>query len=401
MFNHGSCLTPSEIEQYVSGSLNEKEKRSVELHIADCMLCSDAIEGFALLSDKNNLPFIVAELNKNVDNKIKKMSPAQAPIIKIFGKRFLSIAASFVLLLGMGFVIKFYLDNSADEKIAEARTLNENTEYKMPVSEDLHDANLDENLTEDKTSPNSKQVQTKPNIAETKKTETLSEQVDNNAPKEIIEESDNVAPKSDEVLAEAEELVLESDEADKNIVEENKKAAINSESIALNKVKSNKIAASSKEQADKINPEPEAEKSVAFMTTRGAPAQRKKSSKKDAEQYKSLRKSALLSYNMKIWNEALSDFNKYLAHVPNDFEIVYKTGMAYFHTKDYNKAIAQFNTVIKKSKSAYVADAQWYLAQSFVQLGDRASAENLLQKIIKQNGKYKKQAKDLLKSLNP
>jgi len=137
------------------------------------------------------------------------------------------------------------------------------------------------------------------------------------------------------------------------------------------------------------------------MTTRGGKINNKKTADtKEFEKYKSMRESGVLSYDMKIYEEALKDFSDYLKYKPTDFEIRYKYGFAYYKLKKYSKAVTQFDKLINESINPYVDHAEWYKAKSLVKLGRNTDAKVVLNKIIVKNGKYQNQALDLLNSLD-
>jgi TolA-binding protein len=46
LLDHSACLSKSQLLGYVNRSLFAEEERTVELHLASCTLCSDAVEGF-------------------------------------------------------------------------------------------------------------------------------------------------------------------------------------------------------------------------------------------------------------------------------------------------------------------------------------------------------------------
>ncbi len=388
IFNHSSCLTFNEIEQYVSGTLNENDKRRVELHLADCQMCSDEIDGFALLKDKNSLPDIVAGLHKQTDEIISagKVIPLQSSRKKNI-KRLFSIAASLILLLGAGFVINFYLNN-ADNNLAETSAAEQNIKENTILNEP------EENIVKEQTVKTDGTIRKNQNENTEKISANLSEQNENNIETDKSEAVEHI-PESEDIKENAEEISYESD----NDIIDN----VNTGNVSADENTANNSATlvSGLAEDKKVKSEEKPTENISFTTTRGADFKRKNTvNKKEIEKFKSMRESALLSYSMKIWDEALKDFNSYLKYKPNDYEIIYKSGVSYYNLKKYNKAVTQFNKVISEGINRYVENAEWYKAQSLIKLGKKSEAKIILNSIIVKNGKYQNQALDLLNSLN-
>ncbi len=67
---HNVCLTEQELLAYVNREMTPEELRNSEIHITDCELCSDAIEGFKLVQEDRSTA-IVAELKKSINKKLE------------------------------------------------------------------------------------------------------------------------------------------------------------------------------------------------------------------------------------------------------------------------------------------------------------------------------------------
>jgi len=396
IFNYSSCLTANEIEQYVSGTLNEKDKRRVELHLADCQMCNDEIDGYTLLKDKNTLPGIVAGLRKQVDEIISagKIIPLQSSGKKNT-KRILSIAASLILLLGAGFVINFYINN-ANKDLAETSATEQNLKEEAILNKSGESINVEEKKTQTNgivqknQNENTKTINV--NLSDKNENSRSDTETDKKEDTEYVAESEKIKEYAEEVTDE--DIIIDNEIIDdvtgENAVADEKKAS-NSGTLVSGLAKDRKVKSENEKPAENIS----------FMTTRGAGFKRKSTiDKKEIEKFKSMRESALLSYSMKIWDEALKDFNSYLKYKPNDYEIIYKSGISYYNLKKYNKALIQFNKVIGEGINRYVENAEWYKAQSLIKLGKKSEAKIILNTIIVKNGKYQSQALDLLNSLN-
>lgn len=67
---HTACLTEQELLAYVKREMTPEELRSAEIHITDCELCSDAIEGFQFVQNDRSVA-IVSELKKSINKKLE------------------------------------------------------------------------------------------------------------------------------------------------------------------------------------------------------------------------------------------------------------------------------------------------------------------------------------------
>ena len=379
IFDKTDCLSFEEIKKYVSGQMNKDQIRRVELHLADCPMCSDEVEAYNLLSDKTKLAEIISDINNKIDTKLTSLKtiPIHSSSGKISLKRIVSIAASVVLLIGAGFIIRFYMNNS-DKTTAEnnlpvnkventdTRTTKvENKETKTVVPDEISEQKIKKEY--EKLNEN--------NVVE--KTPEINIEPDN----KIDGENDNNADITPD------NNIISGNETTEDETEISEDIAVSDNSIAEEK----SLSSASNDIAPAEN---------GFITTMRGGIKMEKSNKKETEKYKSMRESGMLSYNMKIYAEALKDFNDYLKYKPSDFEIRYKTGLSYYNLGKYDKAVSHFNKLIDESINPYVEDAEWYKAKSLMKLNKNEEAKILLNKIITENGKYQNKALDLLNTLN-
>lgn len=95
-FNTTDCPSEQLLKNYQAGILTKTQIREVELHLADCEMCSDFVEGLSLLSNanelKNEASIIVNQINKKGTKKNKIWLYATAASI------FIAIALSSLIL---------------------------------------------------------------------------------------------------------------------------------------------------------------------------------------------------------------------------------------------------------------------------------------------------------------
>ena len=69
ILNHQDCIPEEKLLNYIEGKLSPQDANSVEQHLLECELCSDALEGLKLLHPEKARA-ITAELNNKIDQRI-------------------------------------------------------------------------------------------------------------------------------------------------------------------------------------------------------------------------------------------------------------------------------------------------------------------------------------------
>jgi len=112
LFNQSGCLKLEALKKHSFSELSEKEKYLVESHLKNCELCSDALEGLKLVSDKEKLSSIITEINDNLQKSIlSKESFLKAKSFKMSDRiLYFSLAASVLILIGLFSYFKYYLE---------------------------------------------------------------------------------------------------------------------------------------------------------------------------------------------------------------------------------------------------------------------------------------------------
>ncbi len=144
-YDNEPCLSENELFAYVQGNHDAAIERRVELHVADCEFCSDALDG---LQNTDNQLF--TKENQSIKKAIKEaFFPTK--IISIFSKRNIGIAASVATLLtGFWWWNQPNLNETIAQKeikqepiVAEVKTKTDSTK----VSETAIIALADENIS--------------------------------------------------------------------------------------------------------------------------------------------------------------------------------------------------------------------------------------------------------------
>ncbi len=105
---------------------------------------------------------------------------------------------------------------------------------------------------------------------------------------------------------------------------------------------------------------------------------------------------ALIHYAQGEYDRVISTLEE-LVHVPDQEQLSLYLGNSYMNTGEEQKAIDIFKNIDGSSK--YHENAQWYLALTYLKIGDTKKLKPLLTTIINYNGVYKENATHLQKAL--
>ncbi len=91
IFTHSAHLTPEQMLNYLRHQLTKEETHNVERHLADCDLCSDALDGLRKLNADTSMLTITTELQKMArKRKVQKRKIfSQLDLISLFAVIFL------------------------------------------------------------------------------------------------------------------------------------------------------------------------------------------------------------------------------------------------------------------------------------------------------------------------
>jgi tol-pal system protein YbgF len=115
-------------------------------------------------------------------------------------------------------------------------------------------------------------------------------------------------------------------------------------------------------------------------------------------------KLALQALRGQQYDKAVQQFRSFQRKYPTSAmadDAQYWIGESYFTQKDYNRAILEFNDVLRYRRGNRVSAALLRQAQAFLEIGDRTDARLILQKVINDhpNSEQAREAKELLPTL--
>ena len=389
LFQQSVCLSQEVLIRYVKGGSNAAEIRNVELHLADCEICFDTAEGLSLV-EKERLNNIQQELAKRIAKRVSQDDSLK--VIPLY-RRWYSMAAAIAALI----LISVYVAN-----IYEQDTDLAQTEEAKPATEN--------NITKIETEALSPAVQnadiTTNAIAQEKKDKAAAiSKVENDAPAEKNPEAtyQNESVATDEIKADDAGSV---DIAAVEISESRKVAAAATETVTAKDLAKPAVAESGKQtendnvarQATIVAKASKKIKSAADTTVPSTLSGSTFSGNATAFSY-TVYDAGVNSFNAGDYNSAAGSMNVLLQSQPHSINANYYAGASNYELKNYPKAITQLDVVILNKRNVFYEAALWYKGNSLLKMDSKNEAKTTLQKVVKQNGKYKQQAVALLKGL--
>lgn len=71
LFTTTQCPSQQQLLDYVQGRLTPEQQHEVEMHLADCELCSEAVEGLATIQQKEQIPVWLQQMRNQMLRKLR------------------------------------------------------------------------------------------------------------------------------------------------------------------------------------------------------------------------------------------------------------------------------------------------------------------------------------------
>ncbi|HKK42387.1 MAG TPA: tetratricopeptide repeat protein [Bacteroidales bacterium] len=108
---------------------------------------------------------------------------------------------------------------------------------------------------------------------------------------------------------------------------------------------------------------------------------------------------ALEFYRTNDFKNAAVYFKKVISLEPKDMYSTLLFGISKFEDQKFPEAKTSFNKVIDDRNNLYIDQAEWYLALCYLNTDEKSKALRLFEKIKKENGIYKDDAKAIIRDL--
>lgn len=366
MSENNEHINSSAFKKYLSDKTSSAEKEAFEQSLEEGSFEEEALEGFKSLE---NDAIAIAAIQE-VQQKMAKRTGTKAersvafPVWKV-----MSIAASFILFLGLGYLLTDLI--KTDDNLA----LNE-IESKENSLEDLGSKDLEEDI-----------VDFESNVDSPKLKQSLEKELGNvNLDRDEMEPSPplSITVKEDNMVVK--EVVASKVEADRRV--QNQDLYGEMEEFVDDRIVPS--SASDFQELTTENKKERADKSVASS----APVNTESIATSESNSFFNIAK---VNFNSKNYSTAIDYFQSSIDNRQNVQESTYYIGLSYFKLNKNVKAIKYFDDVIE-SESSWVNSAKWYKVLIYEERGDTASAIELLEQLANGNSAYKNQALDKLKA---
>jgi hypothetical protein len=371
VFIDTKCLSLEQLRLYHQDKLSPKEKHSVESHLLDCELCSTALAGFAII------PVTAADvhgLNQHID-KLSGAKPASLVNIKFF----LAVAATVMISISTYFVYQSF--HPKEVVVADNAPFVKNKDIFTSGEPPRNTIVLDTRNTDVKALITAKPTDVKPpkvEVVHPNEAFTM-EMLEMKSKDIIISDKKNVL---DEESMRVPVLILNNDTfiLDLKVTDYEKYYYVNMNAL---KAYSGHNNTDPMFENDKERDNGGVYKLQEWEVTTTA----------------QVLKSALTKFNAQDYENAVKLFNVLAAHNADDVNALFYGGVCYFNSGNTDKAIDYFTRVMSSANGSFFEEAKWYKALTYLKKRDTDMARKLLAEIVADNGFYKEQAKEKLKSL--
>ncbi len=120
IFQPTKCLSQKEMEHYVKGDISDELRYTIENHLVDCPLCSEAMEGYQLMEGDSTVVF--DDLFERIDAKVT----APETKAKTRSIPWNSIAAGLLFLISVSAAYVYYQNTNASNKYMAYFEQNDN-----------------------------------------------------------------------------------------------------------------------------------------------------------------------------------------------------------------------------------------------------------------------------------
>ena len=366
--SNSNCLSPEQMKLYLQNVLSPAEKRAVENHLLECEFCSDAMEGLKQLA-VDNYQYEVDILNRQIKRRVIYNSRKN---ILYSPWKLIAVAASVLfLVLLTGIYFDWFLHTRFENVAKNIQDLSSKVSNLALLKKE-----------------------------EKKDTITIIKEKNNdNVYSSTATATDDISPLNegtattvDSAIAKEETMTVNNGET-KNNAHQNLKDEENNTSeknIAMadleNKTSKMKMMSSPSSSIPSANynnnnSENQTDKKITTI--------------KNPEENEGLKQ-----YNAKNYTKAIASLNNVVTKEPTNYQAKYYLGMSYMQAGKYIEAIKQFDAIMVNNNSDWYDDARYQKALSHLKIDDMATAKNLLEQIVSENGKYKSDAQQQLDELN-
>ncbi|SEW38422.1 Putative zinc-finger [Chitinophaga sp. YR573] len=98
LFTTTQCPSQQQLLDYVQGRLTPEQQHEVEIHLADCELCSEAVEGLATIRQKEQIPVWLQQMRNQMLRKLRSRKRRKDQVAYYTQLAIIVIVILFILL---------------------------------------------------------------------------------------------------------------------------------------------------------------------------------------------------------------------------------------------------------------------------------------------------------------
>ena len=386
------CPSDETLMLYVQQMLSKEKLRAVELHLVDCEMCSDFVEGIRIAGNVTTFKNDVAEINRAVE---KKITPEDTKIIPISRSTKYAIAATILLLLTTGFFFNHYFEKVKTDTVAVLEIPKPSVE-KQESEQEPSVASIEKPINPGVVSKNNAKVFERKKVALPPIESRISEAKDistNYVVAEKYKSTDANFSMGKAVfeqpaagaIAEERETITTDEDITKPTADSKGDASVNQSKIAAKSTVSQTSAApASPSYANEENDK----KAIALETT-----------SKTVDTKIPTLAEAKNDFNSKKNASAKIKLEKIVRADSTNLEAVFYLAKTQRELKQFSKSTSYFNTILQSTSSNFYAEAQWLKALNLLDLNKINEAKILLQQVVNANGVFANNAAEKLKLL--
>ncbi len=464
IFGSTGCLTEEQLNNYGAKSLSPGERHMVEKHLLECELCSEAMEGFAIISGKKDLN----DIREEVRNLVLKGGSTSGNYWKIF-----LLAASFTGVAFITFYFIFKGDGLPEKKIiaenvlpvqtgpveiaeAEKQTTNElaektgtRPEVNITGGEEVNkkkeskkaDGKFTNRLLqgENKAIRNSNTIvlakaegEVADNDKTSEKNEITRESAPASSPEEVAQihstaEPEQLKPENDfersamdkstsqDKKAAEEKIVIQENvepagffkrKNEDGVFSKNLKPAQGKKEPALSKSNDLKYVENLKVVDYEVAPPSPQAGAIYSLPAKFENAESEKNLNAGDDiqtltiSYDLVLKEGLALIEKRKYKESLEKFNLIMQSRPADLNALFYSGIAFYNLGNFDMALVNFKKTIEAKDPAFYDEAKWYEGLSYQGKNEREKAAQIFKEISGRENFYKIRAEERLKEMD-
>lgn len=387
IFNESGCISHDGMQAYISGTCSDADRKLIERHLAECLFCSDALEGYLAIENPSEVPVMLSNFKTELfaanTPHIKKSSGNFRTIFPVIG-----IAASLVVVLSLVFIFhSAKKDNTMEVAVQQEQT--------APIEK-----------PQQPNEERQKEVE--------KKTVTDNQNGWDIIP-QTVDDMESVVVKGDRFAntKKTERSVADYDKAGAGIFETNEESnayrydykAGFEKDISQTVVTGAKLpmdeSKSMDGEIDNAFAEDLTVKDVAGKTAvTTTQTEVSKAKEVSVNRLKSDGKSKNKSEGNLLAGDTREADQPVTKSITQSDVDLYKSGIYFYKQKNWIQSKSYFETLVKRGKGTYYESSRWYLAHIFIKENDFVNARKQLRFLADSSQNYLIKAKNELKKID-